>query len=139
MSPPPWLAANPIDEMFRKIILSLAIAATVLLASCKFKAVAVTPMGDWGFAGEIDTGSGEPAKPDAEPFGDGEITLDDGTVVKGKFYDTNGDGKPDKFKPDKGEGGDGAYGESDGDTWYDLDDVKMDKQRKAGTPIKKPL
>ena len=67
--------------------------------------VAVNPLEQTiEFDGEWDPGPGEPADPAATPMGSGTISLEEGGTFTGDFYDTDGDGKPDKFKPDGGQG-----------------------------------
>ena len=91
------------------------------LAGCKFTAEFKTPAGfDAKMSGELNPFSGKPAE-GGKSMGRGKITLEDGTELKGEFFDTDGDGKPDKFKPDEGQGGNsGDFGTTNGNDWYDL-------------------
>lgn len=92
----------------------------LVLSACAASGHYDGPGGTISFSGEIHLDSGEPADPGAESLGTGEITLEDGSTFTGEFFDTNGDGTPDRFKPDAGQDtGHGAT--TDGETWYDLD------------------
>ena len=99
----------------------------VIFVGCKFSGSYSGILGDIEISGELDQGSGEPADDSGTSLGSGEIEMDNGDTFTGEFFDTDGDGNPDKFKPDAGQTGSEMAGETNGTDWFniDLDDVKQ--------------
>lgn len=108
--------------MLRNLTLLLVSLGTLALAACKFSGTYTKGRETVSVSGEVDPRSGEQADSDAKPLGKGTITMDEtGETFEGEFFDTDGDGKPDKFKPEKGQTSGGMKGETNGTDWYDVD------------------
>jgi hypothetical protein len=109
--------------MLRQLALVLFSVCLFSLAACRASVKVTTPAGEWGAEVDIDISGAQPVPDDAKPLGDATLTLDDGSEVKGKAYDTDGDGVPDKFAPNGGQKGASPGDGGTGRVWYDMDVV----------------
>lgn len=107
--------------MLERKLLALTVAATVLLGACRFTGSYEGPGGAVEVTGQLDPRSGAPANHKGKLLGTGRITLEDGTTYRGKFYDTDGDSRPDKFLPDADQSRGTGHGATNGVDWYDLE------------------
>ncbi len=106
--------------MLRQLGIIVASLVTLGLGSCK--ATATYTDGDESVSLEVDVDPRrKPADDDATSLGRGTVVLDEtGEEFEGEFFDTDNDGAPDKFKPDKGQGSNNAKGETNGSDWHDI-------------------
>ena len=112
--------------MLKQIMIGAACVSTLFLGSCKATLSVTDSDGStMKYEGEIDPWGGEPADRTATSLGRGTAVMEDGTELEGEFFDTNGDGQPDKFKPDAGQSSDSVSGETNGDDWYDIEDLQQ--------------
>ncbi|MDF1799793.1 MAG: hypothetical protein P1V81_11505 [Planctomycetota bacterium] len=111
--------------MIARMTMAAACSALLLLGACKAEAKYTNADGEeYAASAEIDPFGGSEADPGAVSMGTGTVTLDGGDVYEGDFYDLDGDGQPDKFKPKKAGDGEGSARKPDGETWFDLDRVQ---------------
>ncbi len=106
--------------MFARKLQVLAVVATALLAGCRFSGSYEGPGGAVGVEGQIDPRSGKPPDKRAVYLGEGTITLENGATYRGKFFDTDGDTRPDKFQPDAGQRHGFGPGRTNGSDWYEI-------------------
>ncbi len=109
--------------MIRKGI-SFVLFSALFLALTSCKGTFSGHAGPDGVSGEgkvdIDILSGTTAG-SGKSLGRGSVKLDGmDEPVKGELFDTDGDGQPDRFKPDEGQsvGNKTIDGQTDGTTWY---------------------
>lgn len=117
--------------MLKRTFLILLTLCLFIFVGCKCTVKYDGPLGEIEATGELDTGSGTPADDSGTSMGRGEVTMENGDVLEGELFDTDGDGKPDKFKPDAGQSGSGAAGETNGTDWFD---IELDDIQQAPTP-----
>lgn len=113
--------------MLKKIFLILISLSLFVLVGCHVTAHVEAPGVEIDFEGTLNENSGEPADDSGTSCGTGTVTFDNGDELTGEFFDTDGDGEPDKFKPDEGQSGSGAPGLTNGTDWYDVDLEKVNK------------
>ncbi len=105
--------------MWKQVLMILMSVSLLTLGSCQagFKLW----VGDRSLEGTVGI-TPFPASDDATSLGRGTCTLDKtGDTFEGEFFDTDGDGEPDKFKPDKGQGSKRYNGgETNGTDWHEV-------------------
>lgn len=100
-----------------KLMMAMSLLA-LLPATCKISVAIGVPGFEIRFTAEINT-DGEEAG-EGKSLGRGTAEFEDGTKLEGEFFDTDDDGKADKFKPDANQGEDSEYGTTNGTDWYDI-------------------
>ncbi len=120
--------------MLQRMLLILVSLSLFILVGCQVTAHVEAPGISVDYEGTLDENSGQPDDGSGTSLGRGTVTMENGDTLEGEFFDTDGDGKPDKFKPDAGQSGSGAYGETNGTDWYDVD-LNRVNQPKPVQPI----
>ncbi len=106
--------------MLRHSLLALSSVCLLALASCEGEGEYESEDGTVSGDITLDEDSGETAG-EGDHLGTGTVTLENGGTFRGDFYDTDEDGRPDKFKPKRGQGSKNVEGETNGKDWYDIE------------------
>jgi hypothetical protein len=113
----PMLPMSRSVSLLHAVRLLLLAALVFAFAACKAHAELDTPTFRFRGAVEIDPAVLEGAPP-GRLMGRGTVTLENGETFKGEFYDSNGDNKPDAFRPDANQSAGGVSGVSTGSQYF---------------------
>jgi len=104
-------------SLLHGVRLLLLAALVFAFAACKAHADVETPTFRFRWALESDPAVLEGAPP-GRLMGRGTVTLENGQTFQGEFYDSNGDNKPDAFRPDANQSAGGVSGASSGSQYF---------------------
>jgi hypothetical protein len=101
------------SSLLRALRWLLLVSLSFAFAACKADAEVQHGNSRASLKIEIDPAVLE-GNPPGRMMGRGTVTLENGQTFTGEFYDSNGDNRPDAFRPDAGQSAGGASGSSTG-------------------------
>jgi DNA-directed RNA polymerase specialized sigma24 family protein len=113
----PMLPMSRSSSLLRALRWLLLVSLSFAFAACKANAEISRGSTSISLALQFDPFLRE-GTPPGSLMGRGTVTLEDGQTFEGEFYDTNGDNRPDAFRPDAGQSADGASGASTGSQYF---------------------